>query len=80
MKPPKFSYLAPESVKTAIAMKQELGENARYIAGGQSLVPMMNFRVAAPSALIDLNGLTELSKVSLSSIALYRRFDTYASP
>ena len=67
MKPPKFSYLAPESVKNAIAMKQELGENARYIAGGQSLVPMMNFRVAAPSALIDLNGLTELSKVSLSS-------------
>ena len=62
MKPSRFFYLAADSVDNAIAMMRKNGEDARYIAGGQSLVPMMNFRVAAPSALIDLNGVAELSK------------------
>lgn len=60
MKPPKFDYYAPESIDSALALMAEHGEDARFLAGGQSLVPMMNFRVAAPSALIDLNGISTL--------------------
>ena len=60
MKPPKFDYFAPDSIKSALTLIAEHGDDARYLAGGQSLVPMMNFRVAAPSALIDLNGIATL--------------------
>lgn len=60
MKPPKFDYFAPDSIKSALALIAEHGDDARFLAGGQSLVPMMNFRVAAPSALIDLNGIAAL--------------------
>lgn len=60
MKPPKFDYYAPADIDSAIALIGELGEDARFLAGGQSLVPMLNFRVAAPSALIDLNGIAAL--------------------
>lgn len=60
MKPPKFDYFAPDSIDGALALMAEHGEDARFLAGGQSLVPMMNFRVAAPSALIDLNGIADL--------------------
>ncbi len=54
MKPPKFDYFAPDSIESALALLTEHGEDARYLGGGQSLVPMMNLRVAALSALIDL--------------------------
>lgn len=60
MKPPKFEYFAPDSIESALALISEHGADARFLAGGQSLVPMMNFRVAAPSALIDLNGIAAL--------------------
>jgi carbon-monoxide dehydrogenase medium subunit len=60
MKPPKFDYFAPDSIESALTLIAEHGDDARYLAGGQSLVPMMNFRVAAPSALIDLNGIATL--------------------
>ena len=60
MKPPKFNYFAPDSIDSALALISEHGADARFLAGGQSLVPMMNFRVAAPSALIDLNGIAAL--------------------
>lgn len=60
MKPPKFDYYAPDDIDSAIALIGELGEDARFLAGGQSLVPMLNFRVAAPSALIDLNRIAAL--------------------
>jgi len=63
MKPSRFEYHAAGSVDHAIALIADHGDDARFIAGGQSLVPMMNFRVAAPSALIDLNGVPELSEV-----------------
>ena len=49
MKPPKFDYFAPDSIESALTLIAEHGDDARYLAGGQSLVPMMNFRVAAPS-------------------------------
>lgn len=60
MKPPKFDYFAPDSIDSALALISEHGADARFLAGGQSLVPMMNFRVATPSALIDLNGIAGL--------------------
>lgn len=63
MKPPPFEYFAPKDVHEAVAMWWAQGENARYLAGGQSLVPMLNFRVAAPSALIDLNGIAQLAEL-----------------
>ena len=66
MKPSKFNYFAADSIDGAIAMMQENGEDARYLAGGQSLVPMMNLRVASPSTLIDLNGVSELSDIRIS--------------
>lgn len=62
MKPAAFSYHRPASLEEALAQLAR-SDNAKVIAGGQSLGPMMNMRLAAPSALIDLNDLTELSYV-----------------
>jgi len=63
VKPPKFDYFAPTDIAAALALIAEHGEDSRFLAGGQSLVPMMNFRVAAPSALIDLNQIAELQEI-----------------
>jgi CO/xanthine dehydrogenase FAD-binding subunit len=60
MKPASFRYLAPRSEEELIAMLHEHGSEARLLAGGQSLVPMMNFRIASPAVLIDMNGIGEL--------------------
>ena len=61
MKPASFEYYAPESLNEALQVLAQHGEAARPLAGGQSLVPMMNFRLARPALLIDLNNLRELS-------------------
>ncbi|MDQ3946290.1 MAG: FAD binding domain-containing protein, partial [Actinomycetota bacterium] len=53
MKPAPFSYHAANSVKEVLDLLTELGPEARVLAGGQSLVPMMNFRVAQPAHLVD---------------------------
>jgi carbon-monoxide dehydrogenase medium subunit len=63
MKPAPFEYLAPHSVDEAVGMLAEHGDDAKVLAGGQSLVPMMNFRLAAPDVLVDLNGVTDLEYV-----------------
>lgn len=63
MKPPPFAYHAPTDIYAALELMAESGGDARFLAGGQSLVPMMNFRVAAPSALVDLNGIADLRSV-----------------
>ncbi len=63
MKPPSFDYLAPASVEEALALLGDLGEGAKALAGGQSLVPMLNFRLVRPRHLVDLNGLTELAGI-----------------
>ena len=63
MKPPPFDYLAPASVEEALALLGDLGEGARALAGGQSLVPLLNFRLVRPRHLVDLNGLTELAGI-----------------
>jgi [2Fe-2S] binding domain/FAD binding domain in molybdopterin dehydrogenase len=61
MKPPPFEYLDPTSVDEALALLQDHGEEAKVLAGGQSLVPLMNFRLAQPRYLVDLNRTPELA-------------------
>jgi aerobic carbon-monoxide dehydrogenase medium subunit len=57
VKPPPFTYHRPADVLTAARMLAELGDGAKVLAGGQSLVPLMNFRLAAPDHLVDVNHL-----------------------
>jgi len=61
--PPPLEYERATSVEGAIASLQRLGGEARVIAGGHSLLPMMKLRVASPSHLVDINDLTELSYI-----------------
>jgi carbon-monoxide dehydrogenase medium subunit len=63
VKPAPFAYHRPQSLAEALQLLTELGNDARPLAGGQSLVPMMNMRVARPEHLIDLNDLAELGFV-----------------
>lgn len=60
MKPAAFDYFAPKSVAEALILLAEYGYDAKPLAGGQSLVPTMNFRLAQPAVLVDLNGIDEL--------------------
>src|SRR5713101_2968036 len=62
VKPAPFVYHAPTSVEEACSMLASL-EDAKLLAGGQSLVPLLNFRLARPAHLIDLNRLAELAYV-----------------
>jgi len=61
MKPAKFDYHDPATIDEALGLMARLGDQARPLAGGQSLVPLMNFRLIRPAHLIDLNGINELS-------------------
>ena len=63
MKPAPFIHLAPTSLKDALALLNEHAPDARVLAGGQSLVPLMNFRLSRPSHLIDLNRIPDLSYI-----------------
>jgi CO/xanthine dehydrogenase FAD-binding subunit len=60
MKPAAFEYFAPTSVNEALEKLTELGYSGKVLAGGQSLIPAMNFRMARPAALVDLNKVKEL--------------------
>jgi CO/xanthine dehydrogenase FAD-binding subunit len=55
MKPPPFDYYAPASADEALELLARHGGDARLLAGGQSLVPLLNFRLSAPAVLVDLN-------------------------
>ncbi len=63
MKPPAFEYHRPRTVDEAISLLAQHGGEAKLLAGGQSLIPAMNFRLARPAILIDLNPVTELSYI-----------------
>jgi aerobic carbon-monoxide dehydrogenase medium subunit len=63
VKPAAFKYQRANTVEDAIEQLTELGEDAKLLAGGQSLVPMMNFRLVRPSALIDITGIPELQYI-----------------
>lgn len=63
MIPGKFDYHRPKSVQEAVALLADLGQDARPLAGGHSLIPMMKLRVAAPEHLIDLGAIAELNAI-----------------
>jgi CO/xanthine dehydrogenase FAD-binding subunit len=70
MKPAKFDYHDPTSIDEALGLMSQFGDQARPLAGGQSLVPLMNFRLIRPAHLIDLNGVDELSYLSAEDAVL----------
>lgn len=85
MKPAAFKYFAPDTVEEVIELLARFGDEAKIIAGGQSLVPIMNFRLGRPEILIDINRINELEYVkeengSLFIGALTRERDIETSP
>jgi CO/xanthine dehydrogenase FAD-binding subunit len=85
MKPAPFEYFAPETVPEALALLEEYGEDAKILAGGQSLVPMMNFRLVRPKVLVDINQIAGLSYIresegQLRIGAMTRHRDVERSP
>jgi CO/xanthine dehydrogenase FAD-binding subunit len=64
VKPPVFEYTAVQSIDEAVAELRLHGDAAKLLAGGQSLVPLLNMRLAAPERLIDLNRVTELAYIT----------------
>lgn len=68
MKPAPFKYVIARTLDEALAAKADYGDEARFLAGGQSLVPTMNFRMATPAVLIDINPLSELSGVKENGV------------
>jgi carbon-monoxide dehydrogenase medium subunit len=83
MKPAPFKYIAASSLAHALSLKAEYGDEARFLAGGQSLIPAMNFRLARPSVLIDINGLDGLAgidrdregEVRIGALTRYRELE-----
>lgn len=71
MKPAAFEYHAPSSMDEALALLEQHGSEAKPLAGGQSLIPAMNFRLATPALLIDLNRIGSLAYVHADSDALH---------
>jgi carbon-monoxide dehydrogenase medium subunit len=63
MKPPAFEYVVPDSVDAALSVLQEHGDEAKILAGGQSLIPAMNYRLVQPTMLVDINRLEELDYI-----------------
>lgn len=61
MKPASFKYYAPASIKEALGVLAQHGYDAKAMAGGQSLIPMMNFRLAQPAVVVDLNNVAEMA-------------------
>jgi carbon-monoxide dehydrogenase medium subunit len=70
VKPPPFEYLAPGSLDEAVAALSEHGDEAKAMAGGQSLVPLLAFRLARPSVIVDLNGIPGLDGARLDGDTL----------
>jgi carbon-monoxide dehydrogenase medium subunit len=70
MKPPVFEYHRPGTVAEALAVLAEVGHDGKVLAGGQSLVPLLNMRLAAPAHLVDVNWLAELDEVSCDADAV----------
>ncbi|MBI4528454.1 MAG: xanthine dehydrogenase family protein subunit M [Deltaproteobacteria bacterium] len=60
MKPAPFEYHAPITVEEAVSVLQSYGDAAKVLAGGQSLMPLLNFRLARPAAIVDINGIEGL--------------------
>jgi aerobic carbon-monoxide dehydrogenase medium subunit len=63
MYPASFEYFAPTTLDEALGLLQEHGDEAKVLAGGQSLIPLMKLRFAAPQVIVDINGLSELGEL-----------------
>src|SRR5580704_11457238 len=70
MKPAQFDYVVAESIDAAVAALAAAGSEAKIIAGGQSLVPMLNFRLIRPSLLVDINGIAALAYIDEAGAAI----------
>ena len=70
MKPADFNYLRPTSLVEALGLLKTHGDEAKALAGGQSLVPLMNFRLAQPRCLVDLNRIEGLSEIKITDRTL----------
>ena len=68
MKPPSFSYSRPETIEEALAALAEGDPDAKLLAGGQSLVPILNLRLARPTVLVDLNRVAGLDAIQLDGV------------
>jgi CO/xanthine dehydrogenase FAD-binding subunit len=71
MKPPAFDYIVADSIAMAVAALAQAGDDAKIIAGGQSLVPMLNFRMLRPSVLVDINRMVGLDVIAETSEAIH---------
>ena len=63
MKPPVFDYVAATSIDMALAVLADAAGEAKILAGGQSLMPMLNFRLLRPSILVDINRISGLGYI-----------------
>ena len=63
MIPPAFEYLRPKTIPEAVAFLQQYGDDAKILSGGQSLIPMMKFRLARPAYLVDINRISGLAYI-----------------
>jgi len=87
MKPAPFRYLAARTLDQALQLKAEHGDEAQFLAGGQSLVPTMNFRLTQPAVLIDINPVAECAgvrngsaqKISIGALTRYRMLERDAA-
>ena len=70
MKPPVFDYFVPQSLDETLALLAEHGDGAKILAGGQSLIPMLNFRLLSPRCLIDINRIESLAGISQTADGL----------
>ncbi len=70
MKPAPFEYYAPRSVPEVLSLLHEHGYDAKVLAGGQSLVPMMNFRLVQPAVVVDINHIPELAVIQADKKSL----------
>lgn len=70
MKPPRFAYYDPTTLAEVLSLLREHGDDAKLLAGGQSLIPVLNMRLAAPKVLIDLNRVEGLSYMKESDTCL----------
>ena len=82
MKPPPFDYARADSVDEAVSLLADHGDGAKLLAGGQSLVPMLNFRLVRPSLLVDVNRIPGLSGIEegrrvlrIGALARHRRVE-----
>ena len=64
MKPARFDYYSPSSRDEALELLGQYGDDAKILAGGQSLMPMMNMRLVRPKVVIDINRIAGLSHIS----------------